>query len=162
MNVPDYPLEGGCACGQIRYQLLQAPLFVHLCHCSRCQVETGSSFVHNAMIESDQLQLLAGETLAVKLPTDSKSAHWVSRCPSCLVTLWSDYGRKSALMKYLRVGTLDAPSEHPPLAEIYVRSRATWLQPQAGLPQYRSHYDARKLWPAASLLRYDEAKARHA
>jgi hypothetical protein len=26
-------VTGGCACGSIRYQLLDKPMFVHCCHC---------------------------------------------------------------------------------------------------------------------------------
>ena len=35
---------GGCACGSIRYQLLDKPMFVHCCHCDDCQRLTGSAF----------------------------------------------------------------------------------------------------------------------
>ena len=45
-------LTGGCACGSIRYQLLDKPMFVHCCHCDDCQRLTGSAFVLNAIIET--------------------------------------------------------------------------------------------------------------
>ena len=53
-------LEGGCACGTVRYRLTDAPMFVHCCHCSCCQTETGSAFVLNALIESDRVETLKG------------------------------------------------------------------------------------------------------
>ena len=40
-------LEGGCACGEVRYRLASAPMFVHCCHCLNCQRHTGSAFVIN-------------------------------------------------------------------------------------------------------------------
>jgi hypothetical protein len=30
-------LEGGCACGSIRYRLTDEPMFTHYCHCLNCQ-----------------------------------------------------------------------------------------------------------------------------
>ena len=36
-------VTGGCACGTIRYQLLDKPMFVHCCHCDDCQRLTGSA-----------------------------------------------------------------------------------------------------------------------
>ena len=48
--------SGGCACGEIRYRLDSAPMFVHCCHCAPCQSETGSAFVINALIESDRVE----------------------------------------------------------------------------------------------------------
>ena len=54
-------LTGGCACGSIRYQLLDKPMFVHCCHCDDCQRSTGSAFVLNAIIETQAIKLLRGE-----------------------------------------------------------------------------------------------------
>ena len=44
--------DGGCACGQVRYRMNREPLFVHCCHCSWCQRETGSAFVLNGLLEA--------------------------------------------------------------------------------------------------------------
>jgi hypothetical protein len=41
-------LEGGCACGALRYRLASEPMFVHCWHCRDCQRQTGSAFVLNA------------------------------------------------------------------------------------------------------------------
>ncbi len=53
-------LEGGCACGAVRYRLTTAPMFVHCCHCLDCQRQTGSAFVLNALIETDRIEVLSG------------------------------------------------------------------------------------------------------
>ena len=46
-------MEGGCACGAVRYRLKSAPMIVHCCHCRDCQRQTGSAFVINVLIETD-------------------------------------------------------------------------------------------------------------
>ncbi len=74
-------LGGGCACGALRYRLEREPMFVHCCHCTRCQRETGGPFAHHAMIEFTAMTLLQGEAEFVKVPTDSGNTHWVARCP---------------------------------------------------------------------------------
>src|SRR5580704_8097353 len=56
-------LEGGCACGAVRYRLASAPMFVNCCHCTWCQRETGSAFVINAIIETWRLTRGAVEPL---------------------------------------------------------------------------------------------------
>ena len=56
-------VEGGCACGAVRYRLSSAPMFVHCCHCRDCQRQTGSAFVINALIETERIGLLAGDPL---------------------------------------------------------------------------------------------------
>ena len=66
--------EGGCACGEIRYRLTSDPLFTHCCHCLNCQRQTGSAFVINVLIETDRLELLAGEPQPVDVPRDGGMA----------------------------------------------------------------------------------------
>src|SRR5580704_4060589 len=112
-------LEGGCACGAVRYRLGSAPMFVHCCHCRDCQRQTGSAFVLNALIEADRVELLSGETAAFVMPTESGRPHTVFRCPGCGTAVWSEYGGVKAL-RFVRVGTLDDPQALPPDVHIYV------------------------------------------
>ena len=87
----EHPLEGGCGCRQLRYRVEAVPLFVHCCHCSWCQRETGSAFAVNVLIEATQVTLLAGDVASASIPSASGRGQRVSRCPDCLVALWSTY-----------------------------------------------------------------------
>ena len=145
-------LEGGCACGAVRYRLLSAPMFVHCCHCLDCQRQTGSAFVLNALIETDRIALLRGEPRPVAMPTDSGRPHDVHRCPACGTALWSDYGARPAL-RFVRVGTLDDPRALPPDVHIYTRSKLPWIALPETTPAFEAYYDTKALWPPASLER---------
>ena len=85
-------LGGGCACGHVRYRLLSPPMFVHCCHCTSCQTETGSAFVINALIEPDRVETLAGSPEPILTPSESGKGQAIWRCPECRVALWSNYG----------------------------------------------------------------------
>jgi hypothetical protein len=152
-------LDGGCACGAVRFRLLKPPMFVHCCHCTRCQRETGGPFAHHAMIEFTQMSLLAGEPEYVKVPTDSGRTHWVVRCSVCRTGMWNEHGSKSAFNRYVRVGTLDEPSRLPPQAHIYVRSKQPWVALSPDVPAFQADYNAARTWPTASLARYAAARA---
>jgi hypothetical protein len=145
-------LEGGCACGQLRYRLSTAPMFVHCCHCRDCQKQTGSAFVLNALIETDRVEKLSGGTQAVAVPTESGRPHLIHRCPACGVAIWSHYGGVSQL-SFVRVGTLDDPSALPPDVHIYTRSKLPWVTLPADVPAFEAYYDSKKLWPPESLER---------
>ena len=145
-------LEGGCACGAVRYRLTSAPMFVHCCHCLDCQRQTGSAFVLNALIETDRVALLSGNPVPVPVPTDSGSPHDVYRCPKCQTAVWSDYGRRPKL-RFVRVGTLDRPSAIEPDVHIYIRSKQPWIALPKDKPAFEAYYDTKKVWPAASLER---------
>ena len=146
-------LEGGCACGEVRYRLRSAPMFVHCCHCTSCQTETGSAFVINALIESDRVETVAGAAEPVMTPSESGRGQQVWRCPSCRVALWSNYGGATDILRFVRVGTLEQPGALPPDIHIYTRSKLPWVRLPEGVPAVEAYYDSKALWPAESLAR---------
>lgn len=145
-------MEGGCACGAVRYRLETEPMFVHCCHCLDCQRQTGSAFVVNALIETDRIEMLAGEPVPVAMPTGSGRPHDVYRCPACRTAVWSDYGRRPAL-RFVRVGTLDDPRALAPDVHIFTRSKQPWVGLPADVPAFEIYYDMQTLWPKESLAR---------
>ena len=146
-------LEGGCACGAVRYRLTEAPMFVHCCHCTCCQTETGSAFVLNALIEAEQVELLAGAPEPVVTPSESGRGQQIWRCPECRVALWSNYGGAVDQLRFVRIGTLHTPAALPPDVHIYTRSKLPWVELPEGAPAFEAYYDPAALWPAASLAR---------
>ena len=146
-------LEGGCACGCVRYRLGSDPLFVHCCHCLNCQRQTGSAFVINLLIEADRVEMLAGAPRPVEVPRDDGSAQRVFRCPNCQVAVFSEYGRPE--VRYVRAGTLDQPSAVTPDVHIFTQSKVNWIAIPEATPGFEVYYDMRALWPAASLARFD-------
>jgi hypothetical protein len=151
--------EGGCACGEVRYRLTSDPLFVHCCHCLNCQRQTGSAFVINVLIETDRVELLAGEPQQIDVPRDrGKQTIW--RCPSCQIALYSQY--TSPRVRFVRAGTLDDPASVAPDVHIYTRSKLPWVELPESVPAFKTYYDTQKLWPVESLVRLEAARARDA
>jgi hypothetical protein len=148
------PIEGGCTCGSIRYRLLIEPMFVHCCHCRWCQRETGSAFALNALVEHDQIILLAGTPEAVQTPTNSGAGQNILRCPDCRVALWSHYGSAKERVKFLRVGTLDLPDVCPPDIHIFTESKQPWVVLPDNVPSVPQYYQRSRYWPAAHVERY--------
>src|SRR5207244_12952707 len=102
------PVEGGCACGAVRYRLTSDPLITHCCHCLNCQRQTGSAFVINMVIEADRVEFLAGAPRRIDVPRDDGSTQAIFRCPTCLVAISSVYSRPD--VSFVRAGPLDDPS----------------------------------------------------
>src|SRR5688572_24246293 len=125
-------LQGGCACGAVRYRLESAPMFVNCCHCRDCQRQTGSAFVLNALIETARVTILKGEVTRSPQPTDSGRPHAIDRCAACGVAVWSEYGGFAPL-RFIRVGTLDDPTALAPDAHIYTRSKQPWVTLPSGV-----------------------------
>jgi hypothetical protein len=127
-------------------------MFVHCCHCLRCQRETGSAFVLNALIETERIELIGSAPAPVSVPTVSGRPHRIFRCEECQIAVWSEYGG-AAKLRFVRVGTLDDPRALGPDVHIHTRSKVPWISLPEGVPTFDAYYDAKKLWPAESLER---------
>ncbi len=146
-------LEGGCACGQVRYRMTSLPIYVHCCHCRWCQRESGASFALNAMIEADRIDVLRGEPEIVDTPSESGAGQKFSRCPACRVTLWSNYAGSGDALRFVRVGSLDDPDRHPPDVHIFTASKQPWVVLSPDVPAFEEFYDREKVWPKECLAR---------
>jgi hypothetical protein len=144
-------VEGGCACGAVRYRLASEPLFVHCCHCLNCQRQTGSAFVVNLLIEADRVEVLGAEPDVVEAPRDDGTPQRIHRCPTCHVAVFSEYGRPDVL--FVRGGTLDEPRGIVPDVHIYTRSKVGWVTLPESALALDVFYDVAEVWPRASLER---------
>jgi hypothetical protein len=144
--------EGGCTCRSVRYRLKSKPMFVHCCHCSWCQRETGSAFALNALIEPDRMEV-AGEVVLVNTASNSGKGQVIARCPKCHIALWSNYGGGGDVLRFVRVGTLDEPGRMPPDVHIFTSTRQPWVKLDDGKPVFREYYKSAEVWPKESLER---------
>lgn len=150
-------LDGGCACGAVRYRMIRKPMFVHCCHCRWCQRESGAAFALNAMVETDCVTLLKGSPGAVPTPSQSGEGQTFFRCPTCRVALWSHYSGAGDAIAFIRVGTLDDPDRCPPDVHIYTASKQPWVILPAETPAFEEYYRRSEVWPAESLERRKKA-----
>jgi len=143
-------LEGGCACGALRYKLTADPLIVHACHCRNCQRLTGSAFVTNIWIEKKFVETVSGVPKSFKLSGGSGNPHEVFFCDRCGTYLWSKYYAAPGDTVLLRVGTLDHPEAIKPDVHIFTRSKLPWLDLPKDVPAFESFYDLKEVWSAES------------
>jgi hypothetical protein len=127
-------------------------MFVHCCHCTNCQVQTGGAFAINALIETANIEMIRGRPERTAMAPEGKRPHDIYRCRKCKVALWSDYGRRPQL-RFVRVSTLDRPHRVKPDVHIFTRSKVSWVKLPEGVPAFKVFYDMGKLWPARSLRR---------
>ncbi len=150
-------LTGRCTCGAVTYRLTRPPMFVHACHCSWCQRETGSAFAVNALIETSAVQV-TGALTALTLPTASGKGQVVMRCPTCQVAIYSHYAGSGDRMAFVRTGTLDDPAACPPDIHIFAASKRPWVVLGDGKPVMEGYYNAREVWPTAAQARFKALK----
>lgn len=123
MNLPS---QGGCQCGQVRYEVTEAPTALYCCHCTNCQAQGGSAFAISLLAPRSGFAFTQGEPKAYHFVADSgkKKIGWF--CPDCGVRLMHDTeGRDSVTV---RGGTLDEAKDLMPTGHIWTRSAQAWMK----------------------------------
>ncbi|HYM71565.1 MAG TPA: GFA family protein [Stellaceae bacterium] len=153
-------LEGGCACGAIRYTLTNEPMIVHACHCRDCQRLTGSAFAVNLWIERKFVEASGPEPVAFRVPPGSSGKpHDVFRCPRCGGAVWHKYHAAPGDTLLVRAGTLDDPAAIAPDVHIFTRSKAPWLELPNDARVFPAFYKFDEVWSPASLARWKDVVA---
>jgi hypothetical protein len=105
------------------------------------------------LIETERVELLAGDPQPVSVPRSGGKKQKIWRCPTCQIALYSQYTRRQ--VRFVRGGTLDDPGSVAPDVHIFTRSKLPWVVLPESIPAFEVYYDTRKLWPAASLERLE-------
>lgn len=126
MRLPPFPVEGGCACGAIRYRLNAGPIAVYTCHCTVCQTQTTSAFSLVMPVLRTDFELLCGEPAAWARETPSGKVVPQRFCRDCGTRVFTEPpGGPHSLT--LRAGTLDDTSWLHPIAAYWTRSAQPWV-----------------------------------
>lgn len=131
---PESPLQGGCLCGAVRFELTAPLLSAGYCHCTRCQRRTGTGSSANGRVSQHGFELLQGEdVLATFAPPDGKPKLFCSRCGSAVFSGDPLADEQVAI----RLGTLDGDPGIRPSYRQHVASAAPWEPiPQDGLERF--------------------------
>jgi hypothetical protein len=129
-----YKLSGGCACGSVHYEFDgELAMAVH-CHCRDCQRSSGSGSAAVFAASRDKIKL-TGKTSAYQYKGDSGNAVTRHFCPNCGSPLFSDVEILPDLM-FVRIASLDDPSQVRPSMHIYCDSSQVWDRPNDPLPKF--------------------------
>ena len=123
-------VTGSCLCKQVRFEITCGPeTWMEHCHCSMCRKAHGASFATWIDILTENFRLLAGDT---NLARYESSKDWMRMfCKNCGSQLFGQ--RTGSDWISIAAGVLDADPGCRPAANIWVGSKAPWVEL---LPQY--------------------------
>jgi hypothetical protein len=129
----DKKIEGGCACGAVRYRLASAPFDTGWCHCRICQRVSGAPAMVFSTVPTGDFVLVAGEeqvgTIAL---TAFGRRRFCTRCGTPL-TIEVDYQPETI---DFTVASLDDPDAVAPGFHIFRASRIAWFETADQLPRH--------------------------
>ncbi|WP_449528355.1 GFA family protein [Devosia sp.] len=126
MDLPEFPVEGGCQCGAVRYRLKASPMSVYNCHCKDCQRFSGAAWSMSMPVLSDTLEQLSGTLASYDKPSDSGRVISMQFCAYCHGWLWN-VPQAAPGMVVLRAGSLDNLDWAQPVGNIWTGSKAAWV-----------------------------------
>jgi hypothetical protein len=134
-ELPTFPVEGGCICGALRVRLAAPPLGIYNCHCKDCQRASGAAYSSSMIVRRADFSVLKGETLVYDKPADSGRTVRQHSCAICHTRVFNEPLSSPDLI-VMRPGTLDDTSWAAPVGNIWVGSKAQWIEIELGLPSF--------------------------
>lgn len=118
-------INGGCHCGRITYEADIDPEKVGVCHCTDCQILSGSAFVAYVQVPKEALRLRGEPKIYVKT-AESGSRRAQAFCPECGSRIYAS-AEKDPQVFNLRIGTVRQRASLAPRAQVWCRSALPWV-----------------------------------
>lgn len=125
-------LQGGCLCGNIRFEIEALSDQAGHCHCESCRKATGSAFATFIWVTVDKLNWQS------ELPASYRSSEIASRgfCKTCGTTIYFQYDEERSKGLDIHAGSLDDPSAIEPQSHVWWPGHVKWLALADDLPRH--------------------------
>ena len=129
-------IEGGCLCGEIRYESTSPPLGAGYCHCSVCRKAYGHLYAALIQFSRDTLHFTKGSLSQYQETALAKRGF----CKNCGSSLTFSYDNQPSL--FILAGSLDCPEDFPfdnsegSWGHTFMADKVSWLEITDGLPQH--------------------------
>jgi hypothetical protein len=119
-------VEGSCHCGQLSFEAEVNPDDVRICHCTDCQMLSGSAYRVNVKAPVAGFVLKSGTPKIYVKTAESGNKRAHGFCANCGTQIYSaDEHQPQAYS--IRVGTLKQRAELRPTRQIWCRSALPWV-----------------------------------
>ena len=114
--------EGGCFCGDVRYEITGEVARVVNCHCTMCRRTSGAPFVTWLVVPLRNFRYLKGQPALLR-SSERGSRYFCSSCGTPVACTSLDHA------EYIDVtlGSLDNPEAFTPDSEFFEDTRLGWL-----------------------------------
>jgi hypothetical protein len=127
-------IDGSCHCGAITFEGEIDPEKVSVCHCTDCQVSTGSAFRVNVPVPGKDFRLKTGTpAIYVKTTAESGNPREQAFCPACGSPIYSTNPGPAKQAYMVRVGILAQREQLTPKAQNWARSALPWVNDLGGV-----------------------------
>ena len=128
-------IDGACHCGQITYECEVDPDQVEICHCTDCQMLSGSAYrtVVPALRGTFQIQTGVTKTYIKTAASGSKRAQVF--CPECGTPIYSGPANDPEGFVGIRLGTVRQRNSLQPRRQYWCESAQGWVNALSSIPK---------------------------
>jgi len=120
------PINGGCQCGQLRYEITELPSTLYCCHCTECQGQASSAFGMSLRVPAHGVEL-NGKYGSYYRDEGNPNAVEGVFCPDCGSRV-IHRGRGADAGTSIKAGSLDDKSWLEPVGHIWAGSAQLWMK----------------------------------
>ena len=118
-------VTGRCHCGNISYEAEVDPAKVSICHCTDCQMLSGSAYRASVPAPRETFTLRGGQPKTYIKTAQSGTKRVHAFCPECGTPVYS-CAISDPPFYSLRIGCLDKRDQLPPVRQIWCDSALPW------------------------------------
>lgn len=143
MRLPQFPVEGGCQCGAVRYRIGARPLGIYACHCKDCQRFSGTTHTLSMVMNAGDVELLQGTLKGFDKAADSGRTVRMLGCEACGTKVWNEPLSSPGLL-ILKPGTLDDAGWAEPVGNIWTDRALPWVAIDWSQPHFGAQPTSRQ------------------
>lgn len=128
-------IDGACHCGSITYVAEIDPENVGVCHCTDCQVFSGSAFRASVRAGKDAFRLRSGQPKIYIKTAESGAKRAQAFCPECGTSIYSAAASEPETFN-IRLGTVRQRRELHPKSQGWCRSALDWAMDLHSIKQF--------------------------
>jgi hypothetical protein len=127
-------IDGGCHCGSITYDADIDPDTVGICHCTDCQVLSGSAYVVSVPAAREAFRLRTGQPKIYVKTAESGTKRAQAFCPECGTRIYASAVHDPPVFN-IRIGTVRQRAALQPHRQIWCQSALPWVMDLGSVPQ---------------------------
>ena len=127
--------SGGCACGKIRYNISDDPIFMNDCQCRDCQRVSGTGHGSYLTFPSRENAKITGAATQWDMVGDSGNVKTRGFCPTCGSAIYLTFAAMPELFT-VHAASLDDPDRYKPQAVTYTARGYAWDYIDPALPRF--------------------------
>jgi len=128
------PYTGGCACGAIRFEIADVPLFQNHCQCLDCQHKSGTGHGSYLTFPRQRVKQTGNATLW-DLVGDSGNVKSRAFCPRCGSPVYMTFAAMPDVFT-VHAASLDDPGRYQPQVVTYAARAQAWDYLDSALPRF--------------------------